>query len=145
MIYAVMGVQFFSGEQQWARGNAVWVKQNTETLAQQSALVAPGLSEELTSWFGAFEVDDEGNLTLVEAWHLDEDANVKPGLPKRPNNPGPPNGGGDGEGPEAWQEWDGVNENLYQVGDVVMHNGQTWIATVGNNHWEPGEYGWEVQ
>ena len=23
------------------------------------------------------------------------------------------------------------------------HNGQRWIATVGNNHWEPGVYGWE--
>lgn len=42
----------------------------------------------------------------------------------------------------AWVAWDGNNENLYQVGDRVSHNGQDWEATAGNNHWEPGIFGW---
>lgn len=45
---------------------------------------------------------------------------------------------------EAWQPWSGLNEDLYQIGDVVTHNGQTWTATVGDNHWEPGVFGWAV-
>jgi len=43
-----------------------------------------------------------------------------------------------------WQSWTGHNEDLYQVGDEVMHNGQHWRAIVGNNHWEPGVFGWEL-
>jgi hypothetical protein len=43
--------------------------------------------------------------------------------------------------PQPWKPWDGHNSSLYQVGDRVTHNGQTWTATVGNNHWEPGAPG----
>ena len=42
----------------------------------------------------------------------------------------------------AWQTWSGLNEDLYQIGDRVTHNGSTWEATAGNNHWEPGVFGW---
>lgn len=43
----------------------------------------------------------------------------------------------------AWQAWtSGLNEDLYQVGDQVSHNGQDWEATAGNNYWEPGVFGW---
>jgi hypothetical protein len=42
----------------------------------------------------------------------------------------------------AWTAWTGLNEDLYQVGDEVSHNGTDWRATAGNNHWEPGVYGW---
>lgn len=45
---------------------------------------------------------------------------------------------------EAWRPWTGINADLYQIGDVVTHNGQTWQATFGNNHWEPGVFGWTV-
>lgn len=45
------------------------------------------------------------------------------------------------ETPE-WQEWDGHNENLYQIGDRVTYHGDTWEATSENNHWEPGVFGW---
>lgn len=44
---------------------------------------------------------------------------------------------------EPWQAWDDHPDSLYQIGDEVSHNGRHWKATVGNNHWEPGEYGWE--
>jgi len=43
----------------------------------------------------------------------------------------------------AWQVWDGNNENLYQVGDRVTHNGLNWESTVADNHWEPGVFGWK--
>jgi len=42
----------------------------------------------------------------------------------------------------AWQPWDGNNANLYQIGARVTHGGKYWEATVGNNHWEPGVFGW---
>ncbi len=43
---------------------------------------------------------------------------------------------------QTWKPWDGNNANLHQVGSKVTHNGQRWIANVGNNHWEPGVFGW---
>ncbi len=47
------------------------------------------------------------------------------------------------EGYPAWQPWtSGLNEDLYQVGDRVSHNGSDWEATNGNNYWEPGVFGW---
>lgn len=42
----------------------------------------------------------------------------------------------------AWKPWDGHNASLYQVGAKVTHKGREWTATAGNNHWEPGVYGW---
>lgn len=49
------------------------------------------------------------------------------------------------DSPQPWQPWtSGLNADLYQLGDEVTHNGQTWVAVVGNNHWEPGAFGWEV-
>lgn len=45
-------------------------------------------------------------------------------------------------GTPEWKEWDGHNENLYQIGDRVTYHGDTWEATVGNNYWKPDEYGW---
>lgn len=52
-----------------------------------------------------------------------------------PNEPSKPD-----EWP-AWEPWDHVRP-LYQVGAQVTHNSQRWVATVGNNHWTPGVYGW---
>ena len=40
-----------------------------------------------------------------------------------------------------WVQPDSTNP--YQLGDKVLHNGKTWISTINNNVWEPGEYGWE--
>jgi hypothetical protein len=45
----------------------------------------------------------------------------------------------------AWAPWtSGLSEDLYQIGARVSHNGQNWEATTGNNHWEPGVFGWTV-
>ena len=37
------------------------------------------------------------------------------------------------------------NADLYQVGAKVTHNGDRWVSNTGNNHWEPGVYGWTKQ
>jgi len=44
----------------------------------------------------------------------------------------------------AWTPWtSGLNDDLYQVGDQVTHNGSDWEATLGNNYWTPGSgTGW---
>lgn len=47
----------------------------------------------------------------------------------------------------VWQAWDGHNENLHQIGDIVWYpeaDTTLYIATAGDNHWTPTEYGWEV-
>ena len=46
----------------------------------------------------------------------------------------------------AWTAWtSGLNEDLYQVGDQVTHNGSDWEATLGNNYWTPGSgTGWKA-
>lgn len=51
-------------------------------------------------------------------------------------------------GYEVWKAWDGHNESLYQVGDIVWYpsvDTTLYIATLGNNHWQPDSgTGWEV-
>ena len=42
----------------------------------------------------------------------------------------------------AWKPWDNQPTSLYAQDAKVSHNGRRWIADVGNNHWEPGVYGW---
>lgn len=33
--------------------------------------------------------------------------------------------------------------NPYRLGDMVTHNGKTWMCSTDNNVWEPGVYGWD--
>lgn len=40
-----------------------------------------------------------------------------------------------------WVQPDSTNP--YAKGDKVTYNGKTWISTVDNNVWKPGEYGWD--
>lgn len=46
------------------------------------------------------------------------------------------------EGTMIWTQPLGASD-AYQVGDIVMHNGDKWRSTVDSNVWEPGVYGWE--
>ena len=32
--------------------------------------------------------------------------------------------------------------DAYNTGDVVEHNGKTWVSDLDGNVWEPGVYGW---
>lgn len=41
-----------------------------------------------------------------------------------------------------WEQPDSTNP--YMKDDKVTHDGKTWVSTVDNNVWKPGEYGWEV-
>ena len=46
--------------------------------------------------------------------------------------------------PDVIPEWEQPDStNPYMKGDKVTHNGKTWVSTVDNNVWTPGEYGWE--
>lgn len=60
-----------------------------------------------------------------------------------PEEETPPSGEDEGDYPE-WQAWNNDPATLYQIGDRVSHNGSNWEANVGNNHWEPGVYGWDL-
>jgi hypothetical protein len=74
-------------------------------------------------------------------WVSDHAANVwEPGVSQWREKGAPPV-----EECPAWKAWDGHNASLYQVGDCVTHNGQEWLATTGNNHWEPGVFGWALK
>ena len=47
--------------------------------------------------------------------------------------------------PAAYPEWvqpTGAHD-AYSVGDIVSHNGSTWISIADANVWGPGVYGWE--
>lgn len=91
--FVAMGQVYFDGaadSDAWAQAQVEWIKNNTQVLAAQSALVAPGAAEERTSWMGAFEVDDDtGALTLISAWHLGADNVVREELPVA-DDPEPP-------------------------------------------------------
>lgn len=41
-----------------------------------------------------------------------------------------------------WEQPDSTN--AYSKGDMVTHNGQTWVSDTNGNVWEPGVYGWSV-
>ena len=49
------------------------------------------------------------------------------------------------EEPQDYPEWVQPmgTVGMYKLGDIVKHNGRLWIATVDNNSWEPGVYGWD--
>lgn len=46
------------------------------------------------------------------------------------------------DGIPIWTQPLGASD-AYQIGDIVMHNGDKWRSTADSNVWEPGVYGWE--
>jgi hypothetical protein len=104
---------------------------------------APQIEGVLPIWVQPTGAHDTYPLDFVvmhqgQAWVSEHPANVwEPGVAEwrlrdAPSEPEIPD----------WKPWDGHNASLYQIGDEVMHNGTHWRATVGNNHWEPGVFGW---
>ena len=80
-------------------------------------------------------------LYLGDEWVNDSATNTQvPGVFGWTNQTVPVSGGT----LPAWTAWtSGLNEDLYQVGDQVTHNGGDWEATLGNNYWPPGSgTGW---
>lgn len=142
-VYVAQAYVAFDGADQndaWALGLAQWVKDNTEVLGGQ-ALITPGTAGERSSYCVVSEMAIDGSLIPISAWHVNDLGVIAQGLPNGIAAP-PPDP--DPVGPAAWVPWDGNNANLYQIGDRVTHNGQTWEATAANNHWEPGVFGWVV-
>jgi hypothetical protein len=91
--------------------------------------------------------DVHGNPTRVmrngKTWINQNDTNTQtPGVAGWQDEAGQAEQEQTGESYPAWKPWSGINDDLHQVGDRVTHNGSTWEATAGNNHWEPGVYGW---
>ena len=81
-VYVAQCMVFFSGDENWAKGNAQWIKDNTEQLALQASIVDPGSAGERSSYCFAAKVNEDGSLEIVSAWHLDEEGNVIQGLPE---------------------------------------------------------------
>lgn len=50
----------------------------------------------------------------------------------------------DKNGVYPWSQPLGATD-AYKKGDVVTHDGGTWVSTVDGNVWEPGVYGWSGQ
>ena len=95
----------------WALGQAQWVKDNTQTLTGQ-ALVVPGTAGERSSYCVVSELNPDGTLTTISAWHVNDSGVITQGLP-----------GGSGVLPEvgAW-----ADATAYATDDVVTWNGGTY-------------------
>jgi hypothetical protein len=133
----------------WTPGVSAWHPE-PEIEGVRPTWIAPTGSHD--TWAEGVEVEHDGRY-------------FRSGIPNNATIPGDPSSGPpwnywveidvDGEvieppEPEpdecpAWKPWDGHNSSLYQVGDCVTHNGQEWVATTGNNHWEPGVFGWALK
>ena len=77
----------------------------------------------------------------AQAWIIDGEEPVVPEEPEEPEVTYNSNGTVAGS---TWVAWNNYPATLYQIGDTVTHNGILYIATTGNNYWEPGVFGWNV-
>ena len=77
----------------------------------------------------------------AQAWIIDGEEPVIPEEPEEPEVTYNSNGTVAGS---TWVPWNSYPATLYQIGDTVTHNGILYIATTGNNYWEPGVSGWNV-
>ena len=109
-VYIAQAYVAFDGADQndaWALGLAQWIKDNTEALGNM-ALVTPGTAGERSSYCVVSEMNPDGTLTPLSAWHVNDIGVITQGLP-------------DGSGtppvvPEAW-----VVDTAYAVDDVVSY------------------------
>lgn len=109
----------------WAQGQAQWIKDNTEALTGQ-ALLVPGTAGERSSYCVVSQVNPDGTLTLISAWHVNDQGVLTQGLPGTSNPP-----------PSA-AEWNGATN--YVIGDIVTHLGITYICiqnASANPTWTP--------
>lgn len=108
--------------------------------------------------YECLEDTDRDPATLPAKWHKysSDDSPIEEEPVEPPVNPEEPGPAPEPEpeeqnsnGTEIWSEWrpwtSGLNSDLYQIGDRVAQNGLRYIATIGNNHWEPaGGTGWQL-
>lgn len=110
----------------WALGQAQWIKDNTEVLTGQ-ALVVPGTAGERSSYCVVSELNPDGSLITISAWHVNDLGQVTQGLPDGSGNP-PPTG----------DEW--AVDTAYAVDDVVTYNSVTYVCLQAHTSqvgWEP--------
>ena len=82
------------------------------------------------------KVEDEGQP--------DPDPQPDPGPEPEPDPEPETNSNGTAVWSE-WVPWNHYNETLYQIGDRVTKDGVRYIATLGNNHYDPvSGTGWKV-
>lgn len=84
---------------------------------------------------GELYICTTGNAAGLNTWAPDEYGWEKYNPSEEPEEPVTP----------TYEEWE--SGKTYKIGDIVSHNGQLWVCTLGdaagNNSWEPGVYGWE--
>lgn len=109
----------------WALGQAQWVKDNLQVLTGQ-ALVVPGTAGERSSYCVVSQVEPDGTLTPISAYHVNDSGVITQGLP-------------DGSGvPPTFAEW--AVDTAYVIDDPVTYLGvnyrclQAHTSQVG---WEP--------
>jgi hypothetical protein len=72
----------------WALGQAQWVKDNLQVLTGQ-ALVVPGSAGERSSYCVVSELNPDGTLTTVSAYHVNDIGVITQGLPDGSGGPPP--------------------------------------------------------
>ena len=91
---------------------------------------------DIVSCNGTLYICTEGNAAGLNTWAPDEYGWEKYNPSEEPEEPVTP----------TYEEWE--SGKTYKIGDIVSHNGQLWVCTLGdgagNNTWEPGIYGWET-
>jgi hypothetical protein len=132
--YVALVMQEFDGDSitdATAEANAIFIKDQTKSLAQQSAVSNVGLTGERASYCLVGTIGLDGNIVPINGWYLDSFGVVRDGYPGQPEEPGYP----------AWIQPVG-SQDAYPLGARVSHNGSDWESTYANNVWEPGVFGW---
>ena len=132
--YVTILMQQFDGDilgDTTAQGYAQFIKDQSESLAQNSTVLDLGNVGSRTSYCISAELLADGTLAPFSSWHLDEFGTVRQGTPSNPEPNTYP----------AWIQPLGA-QDAYQIGDRVAHNNLNWESTHANNVWEPGVFGW---
>ena len=114
-VYIAQAFVVFDGNDQsdaWALGQAQWIKDNTEVLTGQTLLV-PGNAGERSSYCVVSEVQPDGSLAEISAWHVNDQGQITQGLPT--GIPTPP------VETDAW-----ADGTAYVIDDVVTWDGGTY-------------------
>lgn len=126
--FVAQAMVFFDGADQndaWAQAQAEWIHDNTKVLTGQ-ALVVPGTAGERSSYCLVSQVNPDGTLTPIKAWHVNNIGLVTDGLPD-----------GSAQTP-VFAEWaPGVT---YAINDVVTYNSVQYRCIQGHSSqvgWEP--------
>jgi len=109
----------------WAQGQAQWVKDNLQVLTGQ-ALLVPGTAGERSSYCVVSQVETDGTLTMISAYHVNDQGTLTQGLPGigNPHLPAP--------------EWNGTTN--YVIGDRVTYLGIYYVCiqnASANPTWTP--------